>query len=166
MNAWIHLSRVLKRVWFFLRNIIFFEAGEYDVLMSEISNTEACCSVYEEYNSSLDALADPLIGKVEMEHCFKDEVAEQSITVNDVAASQEDGEDTELGNLFIEDDSFIAALPLQVSMTQNKVRVKDKPASKDLEKLEGIWKKVLCNLHYDKLFSTLTCPFLVLLCNF
>ncbi|XP_057251460.1 DExH-box ATP-dependent RNA helicase DExH7, chloroplastic isoform X4 [Beta vulgaris subsp. vulgaris] len=115
--------------------------GEYDVLMSEISNTEACCSVYEEYNSSLDALADPLIGKVEMEHCFKDEVAEQSITVNDVAASQEDGEDTELGNLFIEDDSFIAALPLQVSMTQNKVRVKDKPASKDLEKLEGIWKK-------------------------
>ncbi|KAL2904576.1 DExH-box ATP-dependent RNA helicase DExH7 chloroplastic [Bienertia sinuspersici] len=113
--------------------------GEYDVLISDIGNMEAPCAVYKEDNSGIDAMIHPLIDKVEMENVFRDEVTGQSMTVNDVVTSQEGLDDIEIGNFFLEDGSNNAALP--PVMIQTKARARGLPTNKDLEKLEGIWKK-------------------------
>lgn len=142
------------------KNCCTFEAGEYDVHLSDIVNMEASCSLHEDGNSSSEAMAGSLIDKVEMEHCFSDDLAVHSIPVNDATASQEELDDTELGSFFMEDDSNNAALPPEVLTVQSKARSRDLPTSKDLEKLEGIWKKVLCNLHYTTMFCLILSRFL------
>ena len=111
--------------------------------MSDISNMKAPCSVDDKQNYSTDAMDDSSICKVDMEHCSKDEVTVKNILVDKVAAVEEESEDTELGNFFMEDDSSNVALPPEVLMIQSKARTRAFPTSKDLEKLEGIWKKVL-----------------------
>ncbi|XP_057542821.1 DExH-box ATP-dependent RNA helicase DExH7, chloroplastic [Amaranthus tricolor] len=115
--------------------------GESDRLMSDISNMKAPCSVDDKQNYSTDAMDDSSICKVDMEHCSKDEVTVKNILVDKVAAVEEESEDTELGNFFMEDDSSNVALPPEVLMIQSKARTRAFPTSKDLEKLEGIWKK-------------------------
>lgn len=124
-----------------------FEAGYLDVLMSDISKMEAPCSSYKEGISSIDAMDDSLSDKVGIEHFFGDEATIQRIPVNDVTLTplQEEPEDPELANLFMEGNSDNAALSPEVRMTQYKTKTRGLPTSKDLEKLEGIWKKVLCN---------------------
>uniref|UniRef100_A0A803N4Y5 RNA helicase n=1 Tax=Chenopodium quinoa TaxID=63459 RepID=A0A803N4Y5_CHEQI len=127
-----------------------FDLGELNMFMSDIAKMEAPCSVYnKEGNSNIEAMADSLFDKVGMENCSRDEATVQNIPFNEVEPLQEESEDIELCNIFMEGDSSNAALTAEVVMKQNKARTRGLPTSKDLEKLEGIWKKVLCDLTTD-----------------
>ncbi|XP_021743071.1 DExH-box ATP-dependent RNA helicase DExH7, chloroplastic [Chenopodium quinoa] len=119
-----------------------FDLGELNMFMSDIAKMEAPCSVYnKEGNSNIEAMADSLFDKVGMENCSRDEATVQNIPFNEVEPLQEESEDIELCNIFMEGDSSNAALTAEVVMKQNKARTRGLPTSKDLEKLEGIWKK-------------------------
>lgn len=143
MNAFIYLSKFLA--YLFLKHCNF-EAGESDIFLSDIGAVKPPDFGYNKDNTSIDAIDDSSTHKVGVEHCFKDEVTVKNNPVNEVTAFEEPGE-TELGNFFMEGDSSNAALPPEVLMFQNKAKARVLPTSKDLEKLEGIWKKVICRLH-------------------
>lgn len=56
-------------------------------------------------------------------------------------------EDMELGDLFLEESSLDQVLPSEVLEVQKKEKFRELCSEKNLEKMEGIWKKVLCSIH-------------------
>jgi len=55
----------------------------------------------------------------------------------------EESEDVEIGDFFIDDASSNDALPPGISELQKREKMRELCSEKNLEKLEGIWKKVL-----------------------
>lgn len=109
------------------------------VLMSEIDKMEIPGSTQDKCNS----MSDLRIGGDEVDDCFRDSVGvnSTSITVKEKEASDEEPDNTELGSFFAEDDPSNEVLPPEVLKIQNKGKARRVPTGKDLEKLEGIWKK-------------------------
>lgn len=64
-----------------------------------------------------------------------------SILSNDSIAQEEESGDVELGNFLFEDSSSSEVLPPEVVKLQKKERISELSFGKNLEKLEGIWKK-------------------------
>lgn len=56
---------------------------------------------------------------------------------------EDDAGDVELGGLFFEDAASNEALPPEVLELQKKEKMRELSSGKNLEKLDGIWKKVL-----------------------
>lgn len=65
-----------------------------------------------------------------------------SVPLEERIAAQEDSGDVELSNFF-EDAPSSEVLPHEVLKLQNKEKMKELSSGKNLEKLEGIWKKVI-----------------------
>jgi len=84
----------------------------------------------------------------EVEDCFRNKVGvnSTSITVKEKEVLDEDLDNTELGSFFVEHDPSNEVLPAKVMKIQNKGKARSVPTGKDLEKLEGIWRKVLLSL--------------------
>ncbi|KAJ8421849.1 hypothetical protein Cgig2_014899 [Carnegiea gigantea] len=125
---------------FYSLDAYIFGAGISDqVLMSEIDKMEIPGSTQDKCNSTSDLR----IGGDEVEDCFRDNVGvnSTSITVKEKEASDEEPDNTELGSFFAEDDPSNEVLPPEVLKIQNKGKARRVPTGKDLEKLEGIWKK-------------------------
>ncbi|XP_075476318.1 DExH-box ATP-dependent RNA helicase DExH7, chloroplastic isoform X3 [Primulina tabacum] len=59
----------------------------------------------------------------------------------DEAASERESGDVELGNFFLEEDACEEVLPTEVLKLQKKEKLKELCSGKNLEKMEGIWKK-------------------------
>ncbi|XP_076959181.1 DExH-box ATP-dependent RNA helicase DExH7, chloroplastic-like [Bidens hawaiensis] len=57
--------------------------------------------------------------------------------------ADEDSGDIELGDMFLEDSSSGQVLPPEIVEMQKKEKMKELTSEKNLEKLEGIWKKVM-----------------------
>lgn len=53
-----------------------------------------------------------------------------------------ESDDVELGDFFLEDSTLDQVLPPAVLETQKKGKIKELCSEKNLEKMEGIWKKV------------------------
>lgn len=68
------------------------------------------------------------------------------IPTQDEAASERESGEVELGNFFLEDDASEEVLLTEVSKLQKKEKLKELCSGKNLEKMEGIWKKVICHL--------------------
>ena len=66
-----------------------------------------------------------------------------SVPVEERIAAQEESDDVELSGFF-EDAPSGEVLPSEVLKLQNKEMMKELSSGKNLEKLEGIWKKVIC----------------------
>ncbi|KAL9256960.1 DExH-box ATP-dependent RNA helicase DExH7, chloroplastic-like protein [Drosera capensis] len=83
-----------------------------------------------------------LDGDVE-EHCISQELLVDYLDppVEEKADLEEESQTVELGNLFAEDDPSDNGLPLDVLELQKKGKARGLPDAKNLEMLEGIWKK-------------------------
>lgn len=66
-----------------------------------------------------------------------------SVPVEERLAAQEESVDVELSSFF-EDAPSSEVLPPEVLKLQNKEKMKELSSGKNLEKLEGIWRKVIC----------------------
>lgn len=55
-------------------------------------------------------------------------------------------DDIELGDLFLEESSLDQVLPPEVFEVQKKEKIRELCSEKNLEKMEGIWKKVICSI--------------------
>ncbi|XP_076947486.1 DExH-box ATP-dependent RNA helicase DExH7, chloroplastic isoform X2 [Bidens hawaiensis] len=71
------------------------------------------------------------------DNCSTDEV---SLSVLSQDADEDSG-DIELGDMFLEDSSSGQVLPPEIMEMQKKEKMKELTSEKNLEKLEGIWKK-------------------------
>lgn len=65
-----------------------------------------------------------------------------TVPSNDATALEEESGDVELGNFFLEDASSGEVLPPEVVKLQKKEKMRELLSAKNLEKLEGFWKKV------------------------
>ncbi|XP_023740129.1 DExH-box ATP-dependent RNA helicase DExH7, chloroplastic isoform X2 [Lactuca sativa] len=78
------------------------------------------------------------------ESCLED-VSTKGISVNvpshDGAVVDDDSGDIELGDMFLEDSSSGQVLDARIAELQKKEKMKELTSEKNLEKLEGIWKK-------------------------
>ncbi|KAA8545478.1 hypothetical protein F0562_020262 [Nyssa sinensis] len=72
---------------------------------------------------------------------FSTEHDPSSIPVQNIIDSKEESEDVELGDFFLEDASSGEVLPPEVVKLQKKEKMKELSSGRNLEKLEGIWKK-------------------------
>lgn len=66
-----------------------------------------------------------------------------SVTVPGKIASEDELRDVEIGDFFLEDAASNEALPPEVLELQKKEKLRELYSEKNLEKLDGIWKKVL-----------------------
>ncbi|KAI7745964.1 hypothetical protein M8C21_029271 [Ambrosia artemisiifolia] len=64
-----------------------------------------------------------------------------SVPSQDGSVADEDSGDIELGDMFLEDSSSDQVLPPEIVELQKKEKMKELTSEKNLEKLEGIWKK-------------------------
>ncbi|MFS7919697.1 putative RNA helicase [Helianthus anomalus] len=64
-----------------------------------------------------------------------------SVRSQDGSVADEDSGDIELGDMFLEDSSSDQVLPPEIVELQKKEKMKELTSEKNLEKLEGIWKK-------------------------
>ncbi|KAI3755191.1 hypothetical protein L1987_54986 [Smallanthus sonchifolius] len=64
-----------------------------------------------------------------------------SVPCQDGSVADEDSGDIELGDTFLEDSSSGQVLPPEIVELQKKEKMKELTSEKNLEKLEGIWKK-------------------------
>ncbi|KVH88553.1 Helicase, C-terminal, partial [Cynara cardunculus var. scolymus] len=69
-----------------------------------------------------------------------------SVPSHDGTVVDEDSEDIELGDMFLEDSSSGQVLHPEIVELQKKEKMKELTSEKNLEKLEGTWKKVMCAL--------------------
>lgn len=80
-----------------------------------------------------------------MEHSSSKEVqvncTPSGVPVQEKTA-EEDPEDVELGNFFLEDEPSNEGLPPEVCNLQRKEKMRAMSSEKNLEKLDGIWRKV------------------------
>lgn len=69
---------------------------------------------------------------------------------HDKGALEDESGDVELGNFLFEDASPNDVVPSEVVKLQKKEKLKELSSGKNLEKLEGIWKKVgfVCNVFF------------------
>ncbi|KAM7478823.1 hypothetical protein LguiA_027036 [Lonicera macranthoides] len=79
------------------------------------------------------------------ENCSLKELSTEDISStvpsNDATALEEESGDVELGNFFLEDASSAEVLPPEVVKLQKKEKMRELLSGKNLEKLEGFWKK-------------------------
>ncbi|GKV32188.1 hypothetical protein SLEP1_g40810 [Rubroshorea leprosula] len=84
-------------------------------------------------------------GGIDMECCISKEFLDTSISsaasVQEKLVLEEASEDVELGDFFLEDASSADALPPEILELQKKEWMRDLSSEKNLEKLDGIWKK-------------------------
>lgn len=78
---------------------------------------------------------------------FSEAVATQGISSSvpsqEGTVADEDPGDIELGDMFLEDSSSSQVLHPDIVELQKKEKMKELTSEKNLEKLEGIWKKVM-----------------------
>ncbi|KAI7745963.1 hypothetical protein M8C21_029270, partial [Ambrosia artemisiifolia] len=76
---------------------------------------------------------------------LKDNCSTQGVSLSvpsqDGSVADEDSGDIELGDMFLEDSSSDQVLPPEIVELQKKEKMKELTSEKNLEKLEGIWKK-------------------------
>lgn len=70
-----------------------------------------------------------------------------SIDMKSGDALDEKSDDVELGNFFLEDSSLDQVLPRAVLEEQKRQIMRELCSEKNLEKMEGIWKKVISFIH-------------------
>lgn len=80
-------------------------------------------------------------------HEHSSDNAPVSISMQNGDALDEKSGDVELGDLFSEDISLDQVLPREVLEEQKRVRMRELCSEKNLEKMEGIWKKVISSIH-------------------
>lgn len=85
------------------------------------------------------------VGSSGSHECLTD-TASLSIRMQNEDASEESG-DVELGGFFLEDDTASHALTPEVLELQKREKMIELCSEKNLDKLEGIWKKVISTLH-------------------
>ena len=83
------------------------------------------------------------------ESCSPKDISEESVSTDKGAVEDESG-DIELGNLLFEDSLPNEVIPSEVMKLQKKEKIRELSSGKNLEKLEGIWKKVVfvCNVFF------------------
>ncbi|GFY88556.1 RNA helicase family protein [Actinidia rufa] len=91
--------------------------------------------------SVLHAVESKLNVEVEGGCTSTDVSSEQNFVTVPVQALEEGPGDVELGNFFLEDASSSDIIPPEVVNLQKKEKVRELSSEKNLEKLEGIWKK-------------------------
>lgn len=74
--------------------------------------------------------------------CSPKGLSEDSLS-HDKGALEDESGDVELGNFLFEDSSPNEVIPSEVVKLQKKERIRELSSGKNLEKLEGIWKKVV-----------------------
>ncbi|XP_017226495.1 DExH-box ATP-dependent RNA helicase DExH7, chloroplastic isoform X2 [Daucus carota subsp. sativus] len=74
------------------------------------------------------------------ESCSPKDISEESVSTDKGAVEDESG-DIELGNLLFEDSLPNEVIPSEVMKLQKKEKIRELSSGKNLEKLEGIWKK-------------------------
>jgi len=81
-------------------------------------------------------------------HSMVDHLVKSGSPVIGVEKNSAQGEvgDVELGGFFLEDDSFSEILPPDILKVQKQENIR-RLSEKNLDKLEGIWKKVIFRLH-------------------
>ncbi|KAK6945466.1 Helicase-associated domain, partial [Dillenia turbinata] len=68
-------------------------------------------------------------------------IVSNGVSIPERTASEEDSGSVELGNFFSEDASSVEVLPDEVLKLQKKEKMQELSSGKNLEKLDGIWKK-------------------------
>lgn len=83
------------------------------------------------------------------ESCRSEGFSKDNLSLEKGALEDESG-DVELGNFLFEDASTNEVIPSEVVKLQKKEKLKELSSGKNLEKLEGIWKKVgfHCNVFF------------------
>lgn len=92
-------------------------------------------------DSSVEQIG-PEDSKIVAENCSEDEGILLSVPSKDGNDADEDSGDIELGDMFLEDSSSGLVLHPEIVEMQKKEKMKELTSEKNLEKLEGIWKKV------------------------
>ncbi|XP_071736859.1 DExH-box ATP-dependent RNA helicase DExH7, chloroplastic [Rutidosis leptorrhynchoides] len=83
----------------------------------------------------------PQDNKTVREDILEDESISLSVLGKDETVTDEDSGDIELGDMFLEDSSSGLDLHSEIVEMQKKEKMKELTSEKNLEKLEGIWKK-------------------------
>lgn len=80
-------------------------------------------------------------------HEYSTNAASLSIPMHNGDALERESDDVELGDFFLEDCTSDQVLPPEVLELQKKEKMKELRSEKNLEKMEGIWKKVISSIH-------------------
>lgn len=80
-------------------------------------------------------------------HGISSGTAPVSIYMQSEDALEGKSDDVELGDFFLEGSSSDQVLPPEVLELQKKEKIRELWSEKNLEKMEGIWKKVIFSIH-------------------
>ncbi|XAR56315.1 RNA helicase, partial [Bertholletia excelsa] len=116
------------------------EDASYSLMASNQSKTVNLCSEEGDVMPFLHAAELTGNGKAGEANALMDILPEQCPGSDPVQSLAEDVGDVELGNFFLEDASS-GDLPPEILKLQKKEKMRKMSSSKNLDKLEGIWKK-------------------------
>lgn len=112
----------------------------------ENKNTEAVVGGEDGCVESTVEQVGPQDNEIVMENCTTQDVSLSVPSQDGAAVADEDAGDIELGDMFLEDSSSAQVLHPEIVEFQKKEKMKELTSEKNLEKLEGIWKKVMVAL--------------------
>lgn len=103
------------------------------------------------YKHSEEVHADEItVDRIDEEHCSSIHFPVNSTLSSELAQgkiiAEEESIDVEIGNFFLEDGPSGEVLPPEVLELQKRERMREISSEKNLEKLDGIWKKVVLTI--------------------